>query len=157
MLGLSRMSELHVKMRTFPAGTCLQEGGSLLSEPQSGGAGQEEEWPDVGVDSRCSLTIIVPAPKRPVNAWTSFRSFWQQLESSVTPASDLGAVVQVVVQLDLQVDLFHFGFLVAVDVDVSHRAVLTAEVLLHTLVHAHLHLSVEGILLASLLGVLPLG
>lgn len=46
---------------------------------------------------------------------------------------------------------------VLVDVDVPHRAVLAAEVLLHTLVHAHLHLGVEGILLVGFLGALALG
>lgn len=57
-------------------------------------------------------------------------------------------------EFDLQVDLFDLGLavglLVAVqDVDVSHRAVLGAEVLLHTLVHAHLHFGVERILLVD--------
>lgn len=55
-------------------------------------------------------------------------------------------------QFDLQVDLFDLGLavglLVAVeDVDVPHGAVFGAEVLLHTLVQAHLHLGVERILL----------
>lgn len=78
--------------------------------------------------------------------------------------SDLSAVVEVVVEFDLQVDLFDLGLavglLVAVeDVDVPHGAVFGAEVLLHTLVHAHLHLGVERILLVHFLSlfVLPLG
>lgn len=57
-------------------------------------------------------------------------------------------------EFDLQVDLFDLGLavglLVAVeDVDVPHRAVFGAEVLLHTFVHAHLHLGVERILLVD--------
>lgn len=67
-------------------------------------------------------------------------------------------------EFDLQVDLFHLGLavglLVAVqDVDVSHCAVFGAEVLLHALVHAHFHFSVERILLVDFLGLLalPLG
>lgn len=75
--------------------------------------------------------------------------------------SDLSAVVEVVVEFDFQVDLFYLGFAVGVlvavqDVDVSHRAVFGAEVLLHTLVHAHLHLGVERILLVHFLGLLAL-
>lgn len=57
-------------------------------------------------------------------------------------------------EFDLQVDLFDLGLaaglLVAVqDVDVSHRAVRGAEVLLHALVHAYLHLGVQRILLVG--------
>lgn len=63
-------------------------------------------------------------------------------------------------EFDLQVDLFDLGLavgvLVAVDVDVSDRAVFGAEVLLHTLVHAHLHLGVERILLQYFLSLLAL-
>lgn len=75
--------------------------------------------------------------------------------------SDLSAVVEVVVEFDLQVDLFDLGpavgLLVAVeDVDVPHGAVFGAEVLLHTLVHAHLHLGVERILLVHFLSLLAL-
>ncbi len=75
--------------------------------------------------------------------------------------SDLSAVVEVVVEFHLQVDLFHLGLavglLVAVeDVDVPHGAVLGAEVLLHTLVHAHLHLGVERVLLVHFLSLLGL-
>lgn len=83
---------------------------------------------------------------------------------SPVSVSDLSAVVEVVVEFDLQVDLFDLGLavglLVAVeDVDVPHGAVFGAEVLLHTLVHAHLHLGVERILLVHFLSlfVLPLG
>lgn len=54
-------------------------------------------------------------------------------------------------EFHLQVDLFDLGLavglLVAVDVDVPHGAVFGAEVLLHALVQAHLHLGVERILL----------
>lgn len=64
-------------------------------------------------------------------------------------------------EFDLQVDLFDLGFavglLVAVeDVDVPHRAVFGAEVLLHALVHAHLHLGVERVLLVHLRSLLAL-
>lgn len=64
-------------------------------------------------------------------------------------------------EFDLQVDLLDLGLaarlLVAVeDVDVSHCAVFGAEVLLHTLVHAHLHLGVERILLVDFLSLLAL-
>lgn len=59
--------------------------------------------------------------------------------------SDLRAVIEVVVEFDLGLAV---GLLVAVeDVDVPHGAVLGAEVLLQALVHAHLHLGVERILL----------
>ena len=58
-------------------------------------------------------------------------------------------------QFDLQVDLFDLGLAVGLlcaveDVDVPHGAVFGAEVLLHTLVQAHLHLRVERILLVHL-------
>lgn len=64
-------------------------------------------------------------------------------------------------EFDLQVDLFDLGLavglLVAVeDIDVSHGAVFGAEVLLQTLVHAHLHLGVEWILLIHFLRLLAL-
>lgn len=64
-------------------------------------------------------------------------------------------------EFDFQVDLFDLrfavGLLVAVeDVDVPHGAVFGAEVLLHTLVHAHLHLGVERILLIGFLSLLAL-
>lgn len=75
--------------------------------------------------------------------------------------SDLSAVIKVVVEFDLQIDLFDLGLaiglLVAVeDVDVPHGAVFGAEVLLHTLVHTHLHLGVERILLVHFLSLLAL-
>lgn len=64
-------------------------------------------------------------------------------------------------EFDFQVDLFDLGLavglLVAVeDVGVPHGAVFGAEVLLHALVHAHLHLGVERELLVRLLGLLTL-
>lgn len=94
----------------------------------------------------------------------SFRKYRYYIFSSSAGVSDLSAVVKVVVEFHFQVDLFDFGLtvglLVAVeDVDVPHGAVFRAEVLLHTLVQAHLHLGVEWIflvhfrsLLAPLLG-----
>lgn len=64
-------------------------------------------------------------------------------------------------EFDLQVDLFDLGptirLLVAVeDVEVPHIAVFGAEVLLQTLVHAHLHLGVERVLLVHFLSLLAL-
>lgn len=64
-------------------------------------------------------------------------------------------------EFDLQVDLFDLGLAVGVlvaveDVDVSHVALFGAEVLLHTLVQAHLHLGVERVLLVHFLGLLAL-
>lgn len=63
---------------------------------------------------------------------------------------DLSAVAEVVVEFDLQIDLFDlcFGVLVSVqDVDISHGAVFGAKVLLHAFVQADLHFSVEWIFL----------
>lgn len=71
--------------------------------------------------------------------------------------SDFSAVIQVVVEFDLQIDLFDLdpidlvglGVLVE-DVDVSYRAVLAVEVFLQTF-YAHLHLRVQRIILHYLL------
>lgn len=96
----------------------------------------------------------------------SFRKYLYFRSEKLLPlgVSHLSAVVEVVMEFDLQVDLFDLGLAVGVlvaveDVDVSHRAVFAAEVLLHALVHAHFHFSVERILLVHLLGLLalPLG
>lgn len=112
---------------------------------------------------RCRLRIILPFSTWYKNTLTKYKlSFRKYLFFLfVVSVSDLSAVVKVVVQFDLQVDLLDLGFvaglLVAVeDVDVSHRAVFGAEVLLHALVQAHFHLSVERILLVHFLSLLAL-
>jgi len=53
--------------------------------------------------------------------------------------------VEVVVDFDLQVDLLDLGLVQ--HVDVPHGALPAAELLLHALVQAHLHLGVERVLL----------
>lgn len=70
--------------------------------------------------------------------------------------SDFSAVIQVVVQFDLQIDLFDLdpidlvGLWVLVeDVDVSYRAVLAVKVFLQTF-YTDLHLCVQRIILHCL-------